>query len=313
MGKKFRMSDLLNAQSMTAAEQTDPKFRISEVEIDKIDFNPQNFYQVDQDKIAELAANIEQFGLMHNIVVKQQGEMFLCISGERRLRAYQMLHEKQGEKWSRIPALVLPDTSNTDVISKSIDDLRLIYGNATTRVLSDYEKVKQAEEIRKLLRNLKDSGFEFVGKMRTYVAEILNVSETQVARMESVSRNLSPELKQDFANGKMGISAAYEASRLDDAGQAEVHEAAAAGPVQIGDVRKVAAPADQKTKSDPDDKWDPVKKICSGTDRIKFVTHCGGGIAVNTVFYDRDGISWLLKKLTAISAVWPDEVEEEKE
>ena len=50
--------------------------------------------------------------------------------------------------------------------------------------------------------------------MREIVAQALDVSQTQVARMESVSERLIPELTEEFRAGNIGITDAYDASTL---------------------------------------------------------------------------------------------------
>lgn len=45
-----------------------------------------------QDKIQELVSSITQFGLMHPLVLRQEGEDYVLVAGERRLRAVQDLH-----------------------------------------------------------------------------------------------------------------------------------------------------------------------------------------------------------------------------
>ena len=53
---------------------------------------------------------------------------------------------------------------------------------------------------------------------------MLDVSPTQVARMESVSARLIPELTEEFRAGSIGISDAYDASTLPQEQQREVLE-----------------------------------------------------------------------------------------
>ncbi|NFO41989.1 chromosome partitioning protein ParB, partial [Clostridium botulinum] len=44
----------------------------------------------------------------------------------------------------------------------------------------------------------------------------------QVARMESIAKNLTEEIKEQFKNGDLGITGAYEASKLPEEEQHEI-------------------------------------------------------------------------------------------
>lgn len=47
--------------------------------------------------------------------------------------------------------------------------------------------------------------------MRDLVAAILNESSTNVARMDAINNNATPEIKEQLKEGNLGITAAYEA------------------------------------------------------------------------------------------------------
>ncbi|MCX7632156.1 MAG: ParB/RepB/Spo0J family partition protein [Turneriella sp.] len=62
--------------------------RIEEIPIERIRPNPENpRKKFDQTAIAELAQTIKEHGLLQPILVQKQGEHYVVISGERRLRA----------------------------------------------------------------------------------------------------------------------------------------------------------------------------------------------------------------------------------
>ncbi|ACA60716.1 parB-like partition protein [Candidatus Desulforudis audaxviator MP104C] len=74
---------------------------LREIPVDRIRTNPRQSRQVfDQERLAELAASIEEVGLVQPVVVRQSGDGYELISGERRLRAFLALGR------SRIPAVV---------------------------------------------------------------------------------------------------------------------------------------------------------------------------------------------------------------
>lgn len=95
--------------------------------------------------------------------------------------------------------------------------------NSTARELSDWEKMKQAEELRRNFELLKKRE-NLPGRVRDLVAEALNTSSTQIARLNAIENNLNPEFKEEFKSGKLGTSAAYELSGMSEEQQAAAFE-----------------------------------------------------------------------------------------
>src|SRR5436305_10594090 len=74
-----------NGGAATAVEQ-------SEVGIDRIDQNPnQPRKTFDEDELAALSESIKNHGVLQPVVVRQVGERFQLVAGERRLRAAQAI------------------------------------------------------------------------------------------------------------------------------------------------------------------------------------------------------------------------------
>ena len=186
------------------AEITAPGFT-KEIPIGCIHPTGENFYSMSE--LKELAASIEEMGLLHNIVVYEHTPGgYKIISGERRYRACKMLHDEDGKSFATIPCRVDAAVSHDETM------LKLIYANATARELSDFEKSSQAKRIKDHLTYLKNAGHKFKGRMREIVAEKLNVSPAQVGRMESINKHLIPEFMAEFQAGNFGMTAAYELS-----------------------------------------------------------------------------------------------------
>lgn len=201
---KFTINDILNSQSRS---QKKPNFEIKYIHISKIKPSKANIYGMRG--IEELADNIEMLGLLHNLDVKEADKdgMYEIISGERRYQACKLLYEAGNKDFEMIPCKV-ESAGDSDAIS----ELKLLYANAATRELTDYEKTYQAGRIKELLVQMKKDGYEFKGRMRELVADMLNVSPAQVGRMEKINKNLLPEFKKEFEGGNIGITAAYELS-----------------------------------------------------------------------------------------------------
>lgn len=192
---RFNMADLLGAQG----KQPDiSRWETTEIDLARLVPSPDNHYGIRD--IEALAASIDETGLLHNLVVQEQGNgNYTIISGERRYHALLLLRRQTA------PCLIIPKESATA-------KLQLLLANAMTRELTDYEKVMQAMELRGELTRLKKEYHTFSGRMRENVADVLGISSAQVGRWESIYKNLTPEQMDDFRDERIGISEAYELS-----------------------------------------------------------------------------------------------------
>ncbi len=74
----------------------------SEIEIDKIERNPfQPRLDFDVDEMAELKRSLSQHGMLQPVVLRQKGDKYELVAGERRFRAAKELG------WKKAPALLL--------------------------------------------------------------------------------------------------------------------------------------------------------------------------------------------------------------
>lgn len=200
----FDLSELLKdvSDSGTNREQ------IEYIKLDQLDEDPNNFYQLSA--IDELASNIELCGLQQPIRVRRQGNgRYMIVSGHRRRAAVAMLAQEAPEKWSEVPCIV-----ETDAVSPSLQELRLIFANSSTRTMTSAEISQQAEKVEKLLYQLKEEGYEFPGRMRDHVAEAVNVSKSKLARLKVIRENLIPVWFSWFVKDLLSESAAYELAQL---------------------------------------------------------------------------------------------------
>ncbi|MFF5993681.1 DUF3850 domain-containing protein [Lysinibacillus sp. KU-BSD001] len=213
---KFNLNQLMNDKSKEAGEKEGVVFKIEHISIDKLRLSEMNKYTVHD--VAELKASIELMGLQQNLLVRKQVDYFEVISGHRRLKAMKELFDEGNEQFKKIPCKIIASTDDIQA------ELQLILANATARELSDYEKTYQASRLQELLKDLKRSGYKFTGRTREIVAQLMNVSSSQVARMESINKNLTSELKDEFSEGNINITTAYELSKLPEEQQQEAAE-----------------------------------------------------------------------------------------
>lgn len=98
---------------------------------------------------------------------------------------------------------------------------------------------------------------------------MLNESSTNVARMDAINNNATPEVKEQLKSGNIGITAAYEAAKLPEEEQREIAAAAAAG----GNVRakEIAAKVAEKKAGDDYETPHPesITSLCYSCQKFK--------------------------------------------
>lgn len=210
-------SILKNAQVRDGEEQ------LERIDLDLIDPDPNNFYSLDG--LDELAGNIELIGLQQPLRVRpgSQPGRYTVVSGHRRRAALLMIRdgydsEDPGRKlWEKAACIV-----EYGEASAAMRELRLIYANASTRVMTTAEQSRQAERVTELLYQLKEQGVEFPGRMRDHVAEACQISRTKLARLHAIRANLDAGLLERFDRGEIPEETAYQLQRLPNEAQAEI-------------------------------------------------------------------------------------------
>lgn len=187
---------------------------IRQIPLHEIDQNGKNFFEVED--VQDLMEAIQVHGVLQPLVVVEAGEHFRLLAGHRRLKALQQLHDadKKNLRWQVAPCVVLPP------MSEAMEQMVLIQTNTTARQLSYVEKMEAAVRLKKILVKLKDEGVKLPGKLRDIQAEQLEISRTELARMEVIQKNLIPPLMDLLKKNTINASAAYELARLDAEDQA---------------------------------------------------------------------------------------------
>jgi ParB family chromosome partitioning protein len=236
---KFNLNQLLNNVSVNSATEESEinkvnAFKVSSISVYDLTQSKENFYSVE--KIEELKDSIEMFGIKQNLIVKATEDgKYIVIAGHRRRLASLALVEEGKKEFEFVPCSIENDL---DYIK---EQLLLITTNSTTRQLTDWEKTQQAEKIKKLLEEYKKKE-KLPGRIREIIASILNTSSTQVARMDSISKNLTQEFKEELKDEKINISTAYELSTLPGKVQENIYiDHTENGGVSLNDVKEKKA------------------------------------------------------------------------
>ena len=182
--------------------------QIEYIDLNLIDPDPDNFYSLEG--LDDLAANIELIGLQQPLRVRTgEAGHVIVVSGHRRRAACLMLRDGGNEKFRRVACI-----REQGEVSEAMRELRLIYANASTRVMGAAELSKQAERVEMLLYKLKEEGTEFPGRMRDHVAQACQVSKSKLSRLHAIRSNMAPDLLSScFDGGLMAESVAYELSK----------------------------------------------------------------------------------------------------
>lgn len=220
----FDIKDIMNAATTGAAETIERDFKEIRLDYEKIVVTKHNKYSMDD--IAELAAGIEMTGGLHEplILGRVNGEYWLA-SGHRRRAAIEML-VKGGADNFRMVNCRCKDMTETEF------RLHVLIGNAFNRHYTDYDKMMEAEEWKNALKAAQKEKLLILEKgerVRDYVARVMGTSATVIGDYNRINKNATPEIKEQFKDGVIGVTAAAAASQLPENEQKEIAGRAAAG------------------------------------------------------------------------------------
>ena len=227
-------SMLLNNESKSKAR----KYKeIQYIKRDRIHKNPKN--RVSIDGIYELAQDIRMAGIEQPLVgyVMETGD-YMLLTGERRLTAVDRLIEEG--TWDPdndlLPFVVV---SLADYNLPLDDDLKERYAilrtNAFNRVMTDADRMVQAEDYKAVVKALKKQGYkemiigydengdpvskDISGRTREVVAGMMGISTGQMGKIESIEKHGGEKLKEAVRSGDMSIAAASALSQYPEEDQ----------------------------------------------------------------------------------------------
>ncbi|WP_196606511.1 ParB/RepB/Spo0J family partition protein [Pectinatus frisingensis] len=220
--------------------ETAPKIEM--LDIDRIITNNNNFYRVSGDTAIEkqneqTKASIEMYGILQplRVAIMPDGK-YKIIAGERRYLACKRLVQEGNHKFKILPCIIEKAESAED------EQIKLIITNQH-RDLSTAERMQEVKQLSELIKKKKANGEKVSGNMDKAIAEMLNISKSEVGRIQQVNKNLEPELKNAVADNKLSMAAATELSKLPPSEQKNVYEKTG-GTIKTADAKKLA----QKSK-----------------------------------------------------------------
>lgn len=180
MAKKFDLAALMGE---AVSKSNTGEMRVEQIPLAEIEENENNSYA--QNDIDELAESIKVIGLQQPLVVRRKTEGgYLLLAGHRRRNALALLDRKTA------PCIVLDAA-----LDPSLQVLILHWTNTMARggggLTAEYTG-QAAKEIEAALKDLQARGVvELPGKLRSYVAEVLKTSESQIARAKAIDNGLT--------------------------------------------------------------------------------------------------------------------------
>lgn len=181
-----------------------PEIVTQQIPLSQIETNDRNFYNVED--VTELAESIGLIGLKQPLVVLEVDDShYRLIAGHRRYKALTELGRESA------PCVVQRNLTETQ------EQLALI--------LTYLEKAEQAKRLKELFIKRREEGAELPGRIRDMVAEAMQESASNIARMEAIDKHLVGEWKRALKKGHINASTAYELSKLDKAAQKKLKEA----------------------------------------------------------------------------------------
>ena len=189
---------------------------IKQIPVNLLVENPDNFYivgDVEELKNSIIAAG----GVRQNLIVEPMKDgRYMIVSGHRRCKAVKELLKEQ--------TVGIPDTVPCEISTDHYgNQLLLIDTNSTSRDLTAWERVEQYKQLNSLFKYGVMTN-QISGRKRDAIAKTLHESTTNIARYSAISNNLRKYYADWMKSGKLGISAAYELSKLTPDQQKDFYE-----------------------------------------------------------------------------------------
>lgn len=244
--KAFNLTDLLNTRSAKKEAQKPTTESQDDMELLWIDMEnlvptADNFYRMDD--IEGLKWSIRLLGILQPLLVRPTGDKYEIHAGHRRALACQELVNEGDDRFRLIPCVIKPEDEVLEDEGEVQDILERLYiiGANSFRDKTDWERMEEALQQEQLIRRLKKAA-KLPGRVRELLKSFSRgtISEAQMGRYAAIRKKLIPELMEEFKNGNINVSVAYEAQKLSEKYQGEAYEAFKEhGILSLADIRNL--------------------------------------------------------------------------
>ena len=232
MSKGFSINDILgNTKANAPAGQ---KMQVVMLPATDIEPNPENsIYEIGD--VEPLKESLAKEGVRNPLeVLPAQNGKYMLIAGHRRWTACRELTSSGVAGFDLVPCVIRSYQSHDDEV------LSLITSNITNRELTQGEKLRQYEALKKIVAKKKADG-KIKGRVRDEVARIMGRGTGSVNRLEAISGNCVPEVRCMYEHGEITEARAYECSKLYKVQQVEYAKNKYASMPPITDMARRAA------------------------------------------------------------------------
>lgn len=211
--------------------------QIQDIELSKIkpnQFQPRR--QFSENSIKELAQTLDKEGLLQPIVIREDGEEYEIIAGERRFRAAQLLG------WEKIPAIV----NNMDDDQAAF--LALIE-NLQRENLNPIDEAKAYTNLMKLNNLTQAELAKDMGKSQSYVANKLRLLK------------LTPKVQSYLASGEISARHGRALVGLSERDQSRVVDEILANNLNVKETEEIIKDLDEYFAKKNEDKNEKKKRF----------------------------------------------------
>lgn len=215
----FNILDIMNAATMAEVGKNKD---YQEITLNYQDIVVTKHNKYSMDGLNDLATGISMDGLQEPLVLGRVNGEYWLHSGHRRLAAIKMLVAEGKTEFENIPCRYKDMTEIEFRIS-------LLVGNTFNRKMTDYDLMTQAADWKEVLTQARKEGLlilEAGQRVRDYVAAVMGETVPKIRTLNTISDNATPEVKEQFQKGNLGITAAVEAAKADKDTQKEIAQAA---------------------------------------------------------------------------------------
>ena len=201
----FSIDEILNKNK--AAAPAGQALQVVMLPAENIEPNPENsIYEIGD--VSMLKADIAERGLRSPLeVLPAKNGKYMLLAGHRRWTACRELAAENVPGFALLPCVVRESHGSDD------DLIALITSNATARELTDGERLRQYLALKKALENKKAAG-NLDGRVRDAMSRITGDGTGTLGRLNSIATHCTPQVLEMLSKGEIGITRAYECSRL---------------------------------------------------------------------------------------------------
>ncbi|MBI0121032.1 nucleoid occlusion protein [Lactobacillus sp. M0398] len=207
--------------SLRHHEEIPKNKQVQDIELSKIKPNSyQPRHEFSEESIRELATTLDKDGLLQPIIVREKGDDYEIIAGERRLRAAKHL------AWEKIPAIV----NNMD--DSQAASLALIE-NLQREDLNPIDEAQAYNNLMKLNNLTQTTLAQNIGKSQSYVANKLRLLK------------LTPKVQSYLASGEISPRHGRCLVGLSEKDQSRVLDEILAHNLNVSDTEKIVKNVEQ--------------------------------------------------------------------